>query len=180
MSPFSEQRLRRRGGSGATEDPPVASLVLPSRQQALHQPEHPRVDGQQAQIPVIWPLPPLSPQLQEKRGGVRSRDGLPGIRSCFLAEVSPCQGGRWSPCALWRGRVRRCDSPQRTRGRDVLGDVVDDDRDDLAATTPGDRWVDLPDFARVPAGIPLEDVEQSKRIVTAAPLLGDSKRLLAS
>lgn len=116
-------------------------------------------------IPVYWILPPLSPQLQARRESSGAEAGYLAFVRAFEARYP---------------HIRIVDGRHAGYGPDVFVDATHLDGQgahtlsvdlaeilarDLAAPSKAARWSKLPDYRALPAATPLEDVEQSRRVV---------------
>jgi hypothetical protein len=120
-------------------------------------------------IRVYWLLPPLSPRLQERRERTGAEEG-------YLRFVRSMQE-RHPELTVVDGRHAGYDHTAFVDATHLDGQggaILSSDlaallaRDLSAPPAPG-RWVDLPPFRPRPTDVPLEDVEQSRRVVLASP-----------
>jgi hypothetical protein len=117
-------------------------------------------------IRVYWLLPPLSPQLQAHRERA-------GAEAGYVRFVRSLQA-RYPDVTVLDGRHSGYDhtlfvdaSHLDGQGAYTLSrDVADVLRRDLAGAGPGSRWVDLPAYRACPVEVALEDVEQSRRLLS--------------
>jgi hypothetical protein len=120
-------------------------------------------------IRVYWLLPPLSPQLQARREATGAETG-------YLRFVQSLQASHPN-LTIVDGRhsgydpsvfvdATHLDRQGATVLSSDLAAIID--RDLAAAPRPG-RWVELPLYRPRPAEVPLEDVEQSRRVVQSLP-----------
>jgi hypothetical protein len=117
-------------------------------------------------IRVYWLLPPLSPQLQARRE-------QSGAEAGYLRFIQSMHA-RYRHLTIVDGRHASYDhtlfvdaTHLNGQGANTLSTdlaaLLDRDR---AALVPGPRWVDLPAYRPRPVIVPLEDVEQSRRVLS--------------
>jgi hypothetical protein len=122
------------------------------------------------QIPVYWLLPPLSPQLQVKREQSSAEAGYLKFVRSFQRKYAHLTivDGRHSQY----GHEVFVDAThldgQGARTLSVsLSDILE--RDLSHAGTHAPRWINLRPYQPLLASMPLEDIEQSRKVVSARP-----------
>ncbi len=157
-----------RGAPGPNEKAPISDRWYCQRVNAAYRPPHPR-PGLAHGIRVYWLLPPISPWLQARREAT-------GAEAGYLRLVRSSQA-RHPNLTIVDGRHSGYDHTVFVDTTHLDGQgaaVLSADlaallaRDLPTATAPG-RWLELPPYRPRPPAIPLEDVEQSRRVVLATP-----------
>lgn len=121
--------------------------------------------AEQQKVPVVWLLPPVSPQVQDGRDAV-------GLEVAYSAFVRAMQD-RFPGMVVVDGRRSGYDSSAFSDALHLHARSASALSDDLAAILRpivdrepgGPRWVELPPFRERPVGVVVEDLEQSRLAV---------------